>query len=40
VLAAAKKRIAELETELEVSRLAIDGLKEETDPKRVTRRSR
>ncbi|MEJ7658119.1 MAG: transposase [Hymenobacter sp.] len=40
VLAAAKKRIAELETELEVSRLAIEVLKEETDPKRVTRRSR
>jgi transposase-like protein len=39
-LAKAKKRIAELETELEISRRAIELLKEETSPKGGTRRSR
>lgn len=39
-LAKAKKRIAELQTELEISRRAIKLLKEETSPKGGTRRSR
>lgn len=39
-LASAKKRIAELETELKVARRAVDVLKEEASPKGVTRRSR
>lgn len=39
-LAAAKKRIAELETELKIARRAVDLLKEETSPKGATRRSR
>ncbi len=39
-LAKAKKRIAELETELEISRRAIELLKEDTSPKGGTRRSR
>lgn len=39
-LAAAKKRIAELETELKVARRAVDVLKEEASPKGDTRRSR
>ena len=39
-LAAAKKRIAELETELAVSRRALELLKEETSPKGGTRPSR
>ncbi len=38
-LAAAMKRIAELETELEVTRRAVEVLKEETSPKGDTRRS-
>ncbi len=38
-LAAAKKRIAELETELEVTRRAVEVLKEEASPKGDTRRS-
>jgi transposase len=40
VLAAAKKRIAELETELEVAHRAVEVLKEETSPKGDTRRSK
>ncbi len=36
-LAKAKKRIAELQTELEISRRAIELLKEETSPKGGTR---
>lgn len=39
-MSAAKKRIAELETELKVARRAVDVLKEQTDPKGGTRRSR
>lgn len=39
-LSAAKKRIAELETELQVARRAVDVLKEQTSPKGGTRRSR
>ena len=39
-LAAAKKRIAELETELEISRRAVDLLREEASPKGGTRRSK
>lgn len=39
-LSAAKKRIAELETELKVARRAVDVLKEQTSPKEGTRRSR
>ena len=39
-LAAAKRRIAELETELAVAQRAIDLLKEQTSPKVVTRRSK
>jgi len=39
-LAKANKRIADLETELAVSRRAIEVLKEETRPKGVTRPSR
>lgn len=39
-LSAAKKRIAELETELKVARRAVDVLKEQTSPKVGTRRSR
>ena len=39
-LSAAKKRIAELETELAVARRAVDVLKEQTSPKGGTRRSR
>jgi transposase len=39
-LASAKKRIAALEAELEVSRRAIELLKEETRPQGVTRPSR
>lgn len=39
-LAAAKKRIAELETELKIARRAIDVLKEEVGPKGGTRLSR
>lgn len=38
-LAAAKKRIAELETELKVARRAVDVLKEEASPNGDTRRS-
>ena len=39
-LAAAKKRIAELETELAIAKKAVDLLKEETSPKGGTRRSK
>ena len=39
-LGAAKKRIAELETELAVAHRAVELLKGETSPKVVTRRSR
>jgi len=39
-LAKAKKRIAELETELAIAQKAVDLLKEETSPKADTRRSR
>jgi transposase len=39
-LAAANKRIRELETELEIARRSVDTLKETTDPKGGTRRSR
>ncbi len=39
-LAAARKRIDELETELAIARRAVDLLKEETAPKGGTRRSR
>jgi transposase len=39
-LTAAKKRIAELETELKVARRAVDVLREEANPKGDTRRSR
>lgn len=39
-LAAAKRRIAELETELAVARRAVDVLKEQTDPKGGARRSK
>jgi transposase len=39
-LAAAKKRIAELETELEITQKAVDLLKEETSPQAGTPRSR
>lgn len=39
-LAKAKKQIGELQTELEISRRAIELLKEETSPKGGTRRSR
>ncbi|NNG21392.1 transposase [Naumannella sp. ID2617S] len=39
-LSAAKKRIAELETELKVARRAVDLLKEQTSPKEGARRSR
>ena len=39
-LATAKKRISELQTELEISRRAIELLKEGTSPKGGTRRSR
>ncbi len=39
-LAAAKKRIAELETELAIAQRAVDLLKEETTPKAGTRRSK
>lgn len=39
-LAAAKKRIAELETELTVARRAVDVLKEQIDPKGGARRSK
>jgi len=39
-LSAARKRIAELETELKVARRAVDVLKEQTSPKGGTRRSR
>ena len=39
-LAAAKKRIAELETELQIARRAVDLLKEEASPKGGTRRSK
>ena len=39
-LAAAKKRIAELETELKVAQRAVEVLKEEVSPKGGTRRSR
>jgi len=39
-LAAAKKRIAELETELKIAQRAVDVLKEEEGPKGGTRRSR
>ena len=39
-LAAAKKRIAELETELTIARRAVDLLKEEASPKGGTRRSK
>lgn len=38
-LAAAKKRIAELETELKVARRAVELVKEEVSPKGGTRRS-
>ena len=38
-LAAAKKRIAELETELAIAQRAVDLLKEDTSPKGGTRRS-
>ena len=39
-LSAAKKRIAELETELKIARRAVDVLKEEASPKGGTRRSK
>lgn len=39
-LAAAKKRIAELETELTIARRAVDVLKEEASPKGGSRRSK
>lgn len=39
-LAAARKRIAELETELKVARRAVEVLKEDGSPKGDTRRSR
>jgi hypothetical protein len=39
-LAAAKKRIAELEIDLKVARRAVDVLKEEVSPKGGTRRSK
>jgi transposase-like protein len=39
-LAAAKKRIAELETELAIAKQAVNLLKEETSPKGGTRRSK
>lgn len=39
-LAAARKRISELETELAVARRAVDVLKEQTDPKGAVRRSK
>jgi transposase-like protein len=39
-LVAAKKRIAELEAELEISRRAVDLLREEASPKGGTRRSK
>lgn len=39
-LAAAKRRIAELETELKIAQRAVDVLKEETSPKGGTRRSK
>ena len=39
-LAAAKKHIADLETELEISRRAVDLLREEASPKGGTRRSK
>ena len=39
-LAAARKRIAELETELQIARRAVDLLKEEASPKGGTRRSK
>jgi transposase len=39
-LAAAKKRIAELETELKIAQRAVDVLKEEASPKGGTRRSK
>jgi transposase len=39
-LTAAKKRIAELETEVKVARRAVELLKEEAGPKGGTRRSR
>jgi transposase len=39
-LTAARKRIAELETELKVVRRAVEELKEEASPKGGTRRSR
>ena len=39
-LAAARKRIAGLETELAIARRAVDLLKEETNPKGGTRRSK
>ena len=39
-LAAAKKRIAELETELAIAKKAVDLLKEEASPKGGTRRSK
>lgn len=39
-LAAAKKRISELETQLAIAQKAVDLLKEETSPKAGTRRSK
>jgi len=39
-LTVAKKRIAELETELKVARRAVEVLKEATDPKAGSRRSK
>ena len=39
-LAAAKKRITELQTELAIAQKAVDLLKEETSPKAGTRRSK
>ena len=39
-LAIANRRICELETELAISRRAVELLKEETNPKVVTRRSK
>ena len=39
-LAAARKRIAELETELAVAQRAVDLLREDTSPKGATRRSK
>lgn len=39
-LTAARKRIVELETELEVAQRAVDGLKEDASPKGGARRSR